>query len=107
MPMKHRIHHHLDLQASKEVAEKALASYKTRFARYEPQVSWLGSHRAEVRFSAKGFKIAGYVELLPGAVEIEIDVPLVFRPLRATAIRLLEGEIQRLLNERAAQKTAS
>lgn len=102
--MKHRIHHHLDLASSKDVAEKALAGYKTRFAKYEPKIHWLSSHRAEVYFSAKGFNVKGHVELLPGAVEVDIDVPLIFRPLRATAIRLLEGEIQRLLKEREAQQ---
>jgi hypothetical protein len=41
--------------------------------------------------------LAGTVELLHGAIAIELEVPFLFRAFRGTAVRILEAEIKRLL----------
>jgi hypothetical protein len=97
--MKHVIQHNVDLAQSKRVADRALKYYEARYAKYDPQVRWLDDRRAEVRFKAKGMSVTGTVELLPGAVAIDLDVPFLFRAFRGTAIRILEAEIKRLLAE--------
>jgi hypothetical protein len=99
--MKHVIHHNLDLNQSRSLAERAIAHYEKRFAKYEPKVRWIDDRRAEVRFNAKGISLTGNVELQPGAVAIDLDVPFLFRVFRGTAVRLLEAEFKRLLAEQA------
>jgi len=50
--------------------------------------------------------VSGRVELRPGAVEIDLDVPFFFRAFRGVAIRLLDEELRKLIAEHgAAAKT--
>jgi hypothetical protein len=95
--MKHVLQHNLDLAQSRRLADRALEHYTKRFAKYEPDVRWLDDRRAVVRFKAKGMSITGNVELMPGAVAIDLEVPFLFRAFRGPAIRILEAELKRLL----------
>jgi hypothetical protein len=99
--MKHVIHHHLDVAQSKRVADRALDHYVKRYAKYEPRVLWLDDRRAEVAFTAKGISIRGAVELQPGAVSVDLEVPLLFRAFRGTAVRIIEAELKRLIADHA------
>lgn len=99
--MKHVIQHHLDVAQSRRVAERALGHYTARYAKYEPRVRWVDERRAEVTFTAKGMTLRGSVELQPGAVAVDLEVPFLFRAFRGTAIRILEAEIKKLLAEHA------
>jgi hypothetical protein len=99
--MKHVIHHHLDVGQSRRLAERALEHYEKRYAKYEPRVRWLDERRAEVTFTAKGVSIRGAVELQPGAIAVDLEVPFLFRAFRGTAVRILEAEVQKLLADHA------
>lgn len=100
--MKHVLQHQLDLATSKQIADRALGQYEQRLAQYHPQVRWLDDRRAEVQFQAKGFHVSGTLELRPGAVEIDVDVPFLFRPFRGMAIRILDEELKKLIAEHQA-----
>jgi hypothetical protein len=97
--MKHILQHPLDLATSKEIAHRAFAQYQKHLAKYEPAMRWLGDQHAEVQFTAKGIHMTGRVEFRPGSVEIDLDVPLFFRPFRSIAIRVLERELRKLIAE--------
>jgi hypothetical protein len=99
--MKHVLHHHLDVTQTKRVATSALDHYVRRYAKYDPRVRWLDERRAEVAFTAKGISLRGMVELQPGAVAVDIEVPFLFRAFRGTAVRIIETEFKRLLAEHA------
>jgi hypothetical protein len=99
--MKHVIQHHLDVAQSRRIAERALEHYEKRFARYEPKVRWLDERRADVTFTAKGMAMRGMVELQPGALAVDLEVPFLFRAFRGTAVRLLETELKKFLAEHA------
>lgn len=100
--MKHVLQHHLDLATSKQIADRALGRYEKQLAKYEPTVRWLDDRHAEVHFQAKGLQVSGSVELRPGAVEIDLDVPFFFRAFRGVAIRLLDEELRKLIAEHGA-----
>jgi hypothetical protein len=95
--MKHVIEHHLDEAQSKRLAERAFEQYKTRYAKYEPKLRWLNDRRAEIGFTAKGVSLKGTVELKPRALEIDLEVPFLFRVFRAPAIKILDQEMKKLL----------
>lgn len=100
--MKHVLQHNLDLATSKQIADRAFGHYQQRLAKYEPTVRWLDDRHAEVHFHAKGLHVSGRVELRPGAVEIDLDVPFFFRAFRGPAIRILDEELRKLIAEHGA-----
>ncbi|HLM76448.1 MAG TPA: polyhydroxyalkanoic acid system family protein [Polyangiaceae bacterium] len=99
--MKHIIHHHLDVAQTRRVADRALDHYVKRYAKYEPRVQWLDERRAEVAFTAKGVSIRGSVELQPGAVSVDLEVPFLFRAFRGMAVRIIDAELRRVLADHA------
>lgn len=90
----HVIKHDLDVATAKKATEKAFAGYKERFADYNPTADWVADNRAEIGFSAKGVKLDGAVEIHPGEIHLELDVPLLFRPFRKKALAIIEEQIQ-------------
>jgi hypothetical protein len=105
--MKHVLHHDLDVEQSKKVAEKALREYQERFSRYNPTLVWLTDRRAQVNFAAKGMAISGFVELTPGAVEVDLEVPFLLRMFRKPAMKVLEDELKRQIAAHAGSAASS
>ena len=105
--MKHVLHHNLDVEESKKVAEKALNEYQQRFSQYNPTLVWLTDRRAEVSFSAKGMSVSGSIELKPGAVEVDLEVPFLLRMFRGTAMKVLDNELKRQIAEHAKSAASS
>jgi hypothetical protein len=97
--MKHAVHHDLDLDTARKATDHALESYKDRFSEYNPQVTWKDDRRAEVAFNAKGVTLKGVFELLDDRVEMDMDVPFVFRLFKKKAIDVIEREIRRWLDK--------
>lgn len=102
-PMKHYIQHDLPKEKAREAANQALATYQERFAKYDPQGEWVTEDRAEVTFRAKGFTMKGVFELEDGRIAMDLDVPLIFRPLKGRAIKVVEEEVNRWI-DRARQE---
>ena len=67
---------------------------RKRFANYNPTASWVSDNRAEIGFSAKGVKLSGAIQIEPGEIHLELDVPFIFRPLRGKALDIIEEQIQ-------------
>ena len=101
--MKHILQHNLDVATSKQIADRALGQYEKRLAKYDPAVRWVDDRHAEVTFQAKGFHFSGTLELRPGAVEIDLDVPFLFRAFKGSAIKILDEELRRLIAEHEAK----
>ena len=92
--MKHLIHHDLEAGLAKAVADRALQSYRERFAEYEPRVEWVGERDARIEFRVRGFRLRGGIVVQPRTIELELDVPFLFRLFRSRAIEVIEREVR-------------
>jgi len=95
--MKHQIAHDLDSNLAKEAAVRAFEAYQKRFANYRPTMSWENDRKAHIGFSVKGMKLEGAIDILPRAIEIDLDVPFLFRPFKGKAIEVIEREVRNWL----------
>jgi hypothetical protein len=93
--MKHRVPHDLDPATARKVAEKAWESYSERFAKYKPTMAWVRENEARIGFRAKGISLSGVLELAEGAIDMDLEVPLLLRPFKKTAIDVIEQEIRK------------
>jgi hypothetical protein len=92
--MKHQIAHDLDFNLAKEVAVRAFESYQKRFADYQPRMTWINDRNARIEFSIKGLKLQGSIGIAPRAIELDLDVPFVFRVFKSKAIDVIEREVR-------------
>lgn len=97
--MKHTIEHDLNDSEAKLATERAIAQYRERYAQYEPFLVWRDARRAELGFSVKGVKLKGSMELRPGAVDVDLDVPLLMRPFKGMAIAAIDKEVRHFIEE--------
>jgi hypothetical protein len=100
--MKHSISHDLDPPTVRRAAERALSSYQMRFPEAEPRVTWRDAKTADLAFSIKGVKLKGTVVLEAKTIDVDLDVPLLFRPFRSKALKVVEEEIKKWLVEAKA-----
>lgn len=95
--MKHVVRHELDGEAARRVAVHAAEAYRVRYARYSPRIEWVTPTQCRIDFRVRGVPVKGELSLVPGAIEMKLDVPLVLRPFRGKAISVIESEIRRWL----------
>jgi hypothetical protein len=92
--MKHSVPHDLGSERAKKAADAALAAYSEKFAKYEPRVTWATPTHADISFTVKGMSLKGALDVLPTAIELDLDVPFLLRPFKGQAISVIEGEIR-------------
>jgi len=97
--MKHSVPHDLGQARAREVAEAAFSSYKDRFAKYSPTARWVNDKRAEISFSVKGVSLKGNLEVGPSSIDMDLDVPLLLRPFKSTALGVIEEEIRKWIDK--------
>lgn len=95
--MRHKIPHSLPIQTARRATKAALDSYKTQMAEYNPQGRWVSDDRATVSFTVAGKTLDGAVTVTPSSVDMELDVPFLFRPFKGVAMRIVQGEIEQWL----------
>jgi hypothetical protein len=93
-PMKHQIAHDLDDAVAKEVAIRAFESYQKRFADYHPKMHWVSDKDAAIEFGVKGLTLKGSIGIRPHVIELDLDVPFVFRLFKSKAIDVIEREVK-------------
>jgi len=93
--MKHTVQHDLDIPTSKKATNKAIEAYQERFAKYEPKLTWNTDTKAALAFTVKGMSVTGDIELKPGAIDVDIDVPFLLKPFKSAALEVIEKEIQK------------
>ncbi len=92
--MKHEIPHDLEPAIARIVASRALDSYRARFADYHPRVEWVSERDANIEFHVKGLRLHGSVNLLPHAIQFDLDVPFVLKLFKGRAIDVIEREVR-------------
>jgi Putative polyhydroxyalkanoic acid system protein (PHA_gran_rgn) len=106
--MKHEIPHDLDVALAKIVTAKAFESYRVRFAEYAPKLEWLDDRQARIEFRVKGLRLQGSIGIRPRSIDVDLDVPLVFRLFRNKAIEVIEREVRVWIGRaKAGQLTAA
>lgn len=93
--MKHAVPHNLGQEKARKAADAALASYKERFAKYEPTATWRTERHADIAFRVKGVTLKGSLDINPHNIEMELEVPLLFRPFQGKALGLIESEVKK------------
>jgi len=92
--MKHSVSHDLGQEKAKKAAEAALAQYSEKFAKYSPKTQWVSDNKANISFTIKGMTLSGVIEVLPSSIDMDLDVPFLFRPFKNQALHVIEGEIK-------------
>ncbi len=92
--MKHQIAHDLDDAVAKEVAIRAFESYQKRFVDYHPKMHWVSDKDAAIEFGVKGLTLKGSIGIRPHVIELDLDVPFVFRLFKSKAIDVIEREVK-------------
>ncbi|MBI5609532.1 MAG: polyhydroxyalkanoic acid system family protein [Deltaproteobacteria bacterium] len=100
--MRHTWNHNLGLELACRTAEAACAEYMKRFARFHPQLTWHDRSHAEVVFQARGLKMVGRFEVLADGLVLDLDVPLLLRPLQHRGIAVIDREFRRWIERAAA-----
>lgn len=88
----HKIPHDLDLDLAKLAARKAAEAYGERFAEYNYKANWVRDDRVELSFEVMGKRLDGAMTVKPRQLDLELDVPFMFRPFQSKAISLIERE---------------
>ena len=92
--MQHRIPHGLDHELARRATRAALESYRERFAGHEPGGVWNTLDHGTIWFKAAGLRLEGTIEVTDEAILLDLEVPLVFRPIRKLALEVIEREVE-------------
>jgi len=91
--MKHKIDHDLGRELAAKATKAAFTEYQKKFAKYDPKAVWLSDTAADVSFKVKLVKLKGTLEITDSHVEMDLDVPLMFRIFKDKAMRAIETEV--------------
>lgn len=91
--MKQSVPHTVGKEMAQKVAKAAISSYTKRFSEYGAQANWSTDDRAEIGFSIKGMSLKGQVTVRDNAIDLDMDVPFLFRPFQKQAMGKIENEI--------------
>lgn len=91
--MKHEMTHDLSTDLARKVAERAFESYRQKYADFAPTLTWVSDTAAKASFSAKGVELRGSVELVPGKIRLDLDVPFMLRMFQGKAVEILDREL--------------
>lgn len=95
----HVIPHDLGFELAKRAAVKAAEVYGEKFAEYDYKATWVSNDRVELSFTVRGKRIEGAMTVKPKQVDLELDVPLMFRPFRGMAMGVIESEAKMWLDK--------
>ncbi len=98
----HKVPHDLGADKAKEVAVAAFAAYKEKYAEYKPSASWTSDTRADISFNIKGKTLNGTMQVNSKDIEMDLDVPFLFRPFKGKALSVIETEIQKWIEKARA-----
>ena len=85
--MKHTIETGLDKALSKKAIQKAMEAYKARFADYSPRFDWRTDDLGDFGFTAKGISLGGTILVRDHSIDVDMDVPFLFRIFQPTRYR--------------------
>ncbi len=96
--MKHVIKHSLDQGTARKAAEAAYDSYSKKLPDYSPTADWTSETHCDCGFTAKGIHLTGSMDLEPGGIAMDLNVPLLFRPFKKKAMAVVEREVRKWID---------
>jgi hypothetical protein len=97
--MRHRIDHHLDIQAARQLIDEVFAAELAAHPRHEPTLEWLSEHKARVSAELLGVELELFAELTRDSIQLSCEVPWSLRIFTGAALRVIDEEAQRWLRE--------
>ena len=91
--MKQSVPHDLSLDLARQAAVAALADYAARFPAANIRATWSGPYAATVALTVKGFTLQPRVAIRAGAIDVDVDIPLLARPFEGKARARIEREL--------------
>ncbi len=104
--MRHSVNHTLSPELAKKALDKAFEAYSQRFERFDPSFGWRNDSEADLSFSVKGKSLNGTIAVKPSAIDIDLEVPLIFRMFQKQAIGVIEKEIRKWIDKAEAGELA-
>ena len=92
--MKHTIDTGLDRALSRTAIDRAMGAYKERFAAYSPRFEWTSDDRGEFGFEAKGVKLSGHIVVLDRKIDVDMQVPFLFKVFQGKAMEVIEEQVR-------------
>jgi hypothetical protein len=92
--VKHTIHTGLEQTLAKKAIDKAMDAYKARFADYNPRFDWTSADKGAFGFNAKGVALGGTVHVHDHKVDVEMEVPFLFKIFQGRAMQVIEEQVQ-------------
>lgn len=90
----HKVPHDLGQEKAKKVAEAAFEAYRQKFGKYDPKADWKSDYAADISFTVKGKTLNGSMKINPSDIEMDLDVPFLFKPFKGKALEVIEKEIR-------------
>lgn len=78
---------------AEQAAHMAFDAYRAKLPDYDPQVQWKDPDHADISFRVKGITLTGAVAIEPGVIDLDLDVPFLFRIFQKRAIDVIEREV--------------
>jgi hypothetical protein len=97
--MKHTIDTGLPVADEKRALQKAMEAYKARFAEYNPRFDWKNDSMGEFGFTAKGVSIGGTITVRDKKIDVEMDVPFLFKIFQGKAMSVVTEEVQKWIDK--------
>lgn len=99
LAMKHTIDTGLPVADEKRALEKAMEAYKARFAEYNPHFAWRNDSLADFGFNAKGVKLGGTIGVRDKKIDVEMEVPFLFKIFQGKAMTVVTEEVQKWIDK--------
>jgi hypothetical protein len=93
--MKHIVRHEVTQAQARQAIDTAIQVYSRKFPQYQPKSRWLSDSHAQVSFHVKGMSLTANIKTLAEHIEMDMEVPFIFWPIKGQAMRLIEGEIRK------------
>ena len=87
------------METAKLAARKAVEAYGERFDKYDFKSDWKSDTRVEISFAVKGKRLDGSFTVHPSKLQLELDVPFIFRVFSGRAIEIIEAEARTWLDK--------
>ena len=100
--MKHQVQHTLDPQAARDVLDSLVETYKQHYAEIPVASDWPAQDRLEFEVKVRGRQVQGTVHVCADCYDFEVDLPWALRPFKGKIASVLDREVTRWAEARAA-----
>ena len=76
-----------------------MEAYKARFAEYHPHFTWKNDSTGEFGFNAKGVKLGGTIVVRDKKIDVDMEVPFLFRIVQGKAMDVVTEEVQKWIDK--------